>query len=207
MKEKVIMGIIIFLVIVCIIIAVIFGIKYFADFYKEYNYHTVEANLSELDNAEINIDNLNIEFLNSSEEETALGSKIATVKFDTLNDSEIQELNFAYLVYDNNKNILANKNNDVFLPKYFVKKEYNSFDLSKYSLKYSGTSMGLDESYIEKGDRTYNIFTKIIEEYKDEISYPIHIQLFELQYKEVDASYNSKDIKYADDIFEFIINK
>lgn len=127
--------------------------------------------------------------------------------FDTLNDSEIQELNFAYLVYDNNKNILANKNNDIFLPKYFVRKEYNSFDLSKNIYKYSGTSLGLDETYIESGDRIYNIFAKINEEYKDEISYPIHIQLYELQYKEVDASYNSKDIKYTDDIFEFIINK
>ena len=65
----------------------------------------------------------------------------------------------------------------------------------------------MDETYIESGDRIYNIFAKINEEYKDEISYPIHIQLYELQYKEVDASYNSKDIKYTDDIFEFIINK
>ena len=207
MKKEIIRCIIFVLVIVCITIAVIFGIKYFADFFLKYNYHTVEANISELDNAQINIDNLNIKFLNSSEEETALGSKIATVMFDTLNDSEIQELNFAYLVYDNNKNILANKNNDVFLPKYFVRKEYNSFDLSKYICKYSGTSLGLDETYIESGDRIYNIFAKINEEYKDEISYPIHIQLYELQYKEVDASYNSKDIKYTDDIFEFIINK
>ena len=207
MKKEIIRRIIFVLVIVCITIAVIFGIKYFADFFKKYNYHTVEANISELDNAQINIDNLNIKFLNSSEEETALGSKIATVMFDTLNDSEIQELNFAYLVYDNNKNILANKNNDIFLPKYFVRKEYNSFDLSKYIYKYSGTSLGLDETYIESGDRIYNIFAKINEEYKDEISYPIHIQLYELQYKEVDASYNSKDIKYTDDIFEFIINK
>lgn len=207
MKKEIIRSIIFVLVIVCITIAVIFGIKYFADFFKKYNYHTVEANISELDNAQINIDNLNIKFLNSSEEETALGSKIATVMFDTLNDSEIQELNFAYLVYDNNKNILANKNNDIFLPKYFVRKEYNSFDLSKYIYKYSGTSLGLDETYIESGDRIYNIFAKINEEYKDEISYPIHIQLYELQYKEVDASYNSKDIKYTDDIFEFIINK
>lgn len=207
MKKEIIRSIIFVLVIVCITIAVIFGIKYFADFFKKYNYHTVKANISELDNAQINIDNLNIKFLNSSEEETALGSKIATVMFDTLNDSEIQELNFAYLVYDNNKNILANKNNDVFLPKYFVRKEYNSFDLSKYICKYSGTSLGLDETYIESGDRIYNIFAKINEEYKDEISYPIHIQLYELQYKEVDASYNSKDIKYTDDIFEFIINK
>ena len=207
MKKEIIRSIIFVLVIVCITIAVIFGIKYFADFFKKYNYHTVEANISELDNAQINIDNLNIKFLNSSEEETALGSKIATVMFDTLNDSEIQELNFAYLVYDNNKNILANKNNDVFLPKYFVRKEYNSFDLSEYICKYSGTSLGLDETYIESGDRIYNIFAKINEEYKDEISYPIHIQLYELQYKEVDASYNSKDIKYTDDIFEFIINK
>lgn len=207
MKKEIIRSIIFVLVIVCITIAVIFGIKYFADFFKKYNYHTVEANISELDNAQINIDNLNIKFLNSSEEETALGSKIATVMFDTLNDSEIQELNFAYLVYDNNKNILANKNNDIFLPKYFVRKEYNSFDLSKYIYKYSGTSLGLDETYIESGDRIYNIFAKINEEYKDEISYPIHIQLYELQYKEVDTSYNSKDIKYTDDIFEFIINK
>ena len=207
MKKEIIRSIIFVLVIVCITIAVIFGIKYFADFFKKYNYHTVEANISELDNAQINIDNLNIKFLNSSEEETALGSKIATVMFDTLNDSEIQELNFAYLVYDNNKNILANKNNDIFLPKYFVRKEYNSFDLSKYIYKYSGTSLGLDETYIESGDRIYNIIAKINEEYKDEISYPIHIQLYELQYKEVDTSYNSKDIKYTDDIFEFIINK
>ena len=207
MKKEIIRSIIFVLVIVCITIAVIFGIKYFADFFKKYNYHTVEANISELDNAQINIDNLNIKFLNSSEEETALGSKIATVMFDTLNDSEIQELNFAYLVYDNNKNILANKNNDIFLPKYFVRKEYNSFDLSKYIYKYSGTSLGLDETYIESGDRIYNIFAKINEEYKDEISYPIHIQLYDLQYKEVDTSYNSNDIKYTDDIFEFIINK
>ena len=51
--------------------------------------------------------------------------------FNTLNDSEIQELTFAYLVYDNNKNILADRSSGVFLPKYFVKKEYDSFDLSK----------------------------------------------------------------------------
>lgn len=207
MKKEIIRSIIFVLVIVCITIAVIFGIKYFADFFKKYNYHTIEANISELDNAQINIDNLNIKFLNSSEEETALGSKIATVMFDTLNDSEIQELTFAYLVYDNNKNILSDRSSGVFLPKYFVKKEYNSFDVSKYTRQYSSTSLGLDETYIESGDRIYNIFAKINEEYKDEISYPIHIQLYELQYKEVDASYNSKDIKYTDDIFEFIINK
>lgn len=207
MKKEIIRSIIFVLVIVCITIAVIFGIKYFADFFKKYNYHTVEANISELDNAQINIDNLNIKFLNSSEEETALGSKIATVMFNTLNDSEIQELTFAYLVYDNNKNILADRSSGVFLPKYFVKKEYNSFDVSKYTRQYSSTSLGLDETYIETGDRVYNILTKINEEYKDKITYPIHIQLFELQYKEVDASYNSKDIKYTDDIFEFIINK
>ncbi len=207
MKKEIIRSIIFVLVIVCITIAVIFGIKYFADFFKKYNYHTVEANISELDNAQINIDNLNIKFLNSSEEETALGSKIATVMFDTLNDSEIQELNFAYLVYDNNKNILADRSSGVFLPKYFVKKEYNSFDVSKYTRKYSSTSLGLDETYTETGDRVYNIFTKINEEYKDKITYPIHIQLFELQYKEVDASNNSKDVKYTDNVFEFILNK
>lgn len=207
MKKEIIRSIIFVLVIVCITIAVIFGIKYFADFFKKYNYHTVEANISELDNAQINIDNLNIKFLNSSEEETALGSKIATVMFDTLNDSEIQELNFAYLVYDNNKNILADRSSGVFLPKYFVKKEYNSFDVSKYTRQYSSTSLGLDETYIETGDRVYNILTKINEEYKDKITYPIHIQLFELQYKEVDASNNSKDVKYTDNVFEFILNK
>lgn len=207
MKKEIIRSIIFVLVIVCITIAVIFGIKYFADFFKKYNYHTIEANISELDNAQINIDNLNIKFLNSSEEETALGSKIATVMFDTLNDSEIQELNFAYLVYDNNKNILADRSSGVFLPKYFVKKEYNSFDVSKYTRQYSSTSLGLDETYTETGDRVYNIFTKINEEYKDKITYPIHIQLFELQYKEVDASNNSKDVKYTDNVFEFILNK
>ena len=207
MKNEIIRSIIFVLVIVCITIAVIFGIKYFADFFKKYNYHTVEANISELDNAQINIDNLNIKFLNSSEEETALGSKIATVMFDTLNDSEIQELTFAYLVYDNNKNILADRSSGVFLPKYFVKKEYNSFDVSKYTRHYSSTSLGLDETYTETGDRVYNIFTKINEEYKDKITYPIHIQLFELQYKEVDASNNSKDVKYTDNVFEFILNK
>lgn len=207
MKKEIIRSIIFVLVIVCITIAVIFGIKYFADFFKKYNYHTIEANISELDNAQINIDNLNIKFLNSSEEETALGSKIATVMFDTLNDSEIQELTFAYLVYDNNKNILADRSSGVFLPKYFVKKEYNSFDVSKYTRQYSSTSLGLDETYTETGDRVYNIFTKINEEYKDKITYPIHIQLFELQYKEVDASNNSKDVKYTDNVFEFILNK
>lgn len=207
MKKEIIRSIIFVLVIVCITIAVIFGIKYFADFFKKYNYHTVEANISELDNAQINIDNLNIKFLNSSEEETEQGSPIATIMFNTLNDSEIQELTFAYLVYDNNKNILADRSSGVFLPKYFVKKEYNSFDVSKYTRKYSSTSLGLDETYTETGDRVYNIFTKINEEYKDKITYPIHIQLFELQYKEVDASNNSKDVKYTDNVFEFILNK
>lgn len=207
MKKEIIRSIIFVLGIVCITIAVIFGIKYFADFFKKYNYHTVEANISELDNVEINVDNLSIKLLNSSEEETEQGSPIATIMFNTLNDSEIQELTFAYLVYDNNKNILADRSSGVFLPKYFVKKEYNSFDVSKYTRQYSSTSLGLDETYTETGDRVYNIFTKINEEYKDKITYPIHIQLFELQYKEVDASNNSKDVKYTENVFEFILNK
>lgn len=207
MKKETIRNIVIVLVIICIIIAIIFGVNYYADFFKNYNYNTVETNMAELDYVEINVDNLSIKLLNSSEEETEQGSPIATIMFNTLNDSEIQELTFAYLVYDNNKNILADRSSGVFLPKYFVKKEYNSFDVSKYTRHYSSTSLGLDETYTETGDRVYNIFTKINEEYKDKITYPIHIQLYELQYKEVDASYNSKDIKYTDDIFEFIINK
>ena len=127
--------------------------------------------------------------------------------FDTVNENKIQELTFAYLVYDNNKNILANKNNDVFLQKPFVRREYNSFDLTKYICKYSGTSFGLDETYIETGNMIYNIFTKIDDEYKDKISYPIHIQLFELQYKDVNTSNQVENIKYDNDVFEFIINK
>ena len=127
--------------------------------------------------------------------------------FDTVNENKIQELTFAYLVYDNNKNILANKNNDVFLQKPFVRREYNSFDLTKYICKYSGTSFGLDETYIETGNMIYNIFTKIDDEYKDKISYPVHIQLFELQYKDVNTSNQVENIKYDNDVFEFIINK
>ena len=147
---------------ICAIIAIIFSIVYFKDFFKIYEYHTIELNISELNDAQINIDNLNIKFLSSSEEETELGSKIATIMFDTVNENKIQELTFAYLVYDNNKNILANKNNDVFLQKPFVRREYNSFDLTKYICKYSGTSFGLDETYIETGNMIYNIFTKMI---------------------------------------------
>lgn len=207
MKKETIRNIVILLVIICIIIAIVFGVNYYADFFKNYNYNTVETNMAELDNAEINVDNLSIKLLNSSEDETEQGSQIATIMFNTLNDSEIQELTFAYLVYDNNKNILADRSSKVFLPKYFVKKEYNSFDVSKYTRQYSSTSLGLDETYTETGDRVYNIFTKINEEYKDKITYPIHIQVFELQYKEVDASNNSKDVKYTDDVFEFVVNK
>lgn len=192
---------------ICAIIAIIFSIVYFKDFFKIYEYHTIELNISELNDAQINIDNLNIKFLSSSEEETELGSKIATIMFDTVNENKIQELTFAYLVYDNNKNILANKNNDVFLQKPFVRREYNSFDLTKYICKYSGTSFGLDETYIETGNMIYNIFTKIDDEYKDKISYPIHIQLFELQYKDVNTSNQVENIKYDNDVFEFIINK
>lgn len=192
---------------ICAIIAIIFSIVYFKDFFKIYEYHTIELNISELNDAQINIDNLNIKFLGSSEEETELGSKIATIMFDTVNENKIQELTFAYLVYDNNKNILANKNNDVFLQKPFVRREYNSFDLTKYICKYSGTSFGLDETYIETGNMIYNIFTKIDDEYKDKISYPIHIQLFELQYKDVNTSNQVENIKYDNDVFEFIINK
>lgn len=192
---------------ICAIIAIIFSIVYFKDFFKIYEYHTIELNISELNDAQINIDNLNIKFLSSSEEETELGSKIATIMFDTVNENKIQELTFAYLVYDNNKNILANKNNDVFLQKTFVRREYNSFDLTKYICKYSGTSFGLDETYIETGNMIYNIFTKIDDEYKDKISYPIHIQLFELQYKDVNTSNQVENVKYDNDVFEFIINK
>ena len=192
---------------ICAIIAIIFSIVYFKDFFKIYEYHTIELNISELNDAQINIDNLNIKFLSSSEEETELGSKIATIMFDTVNENKIQELTFAYLVSDNNKNILANKNNDVFLQKPFVRREYNSFDLTKYICKYSGTSFGLDETYIETGNMIYNIFTKIDDEYKDKISYPIHIQLFELQYKDVNTSNQVENIKYDNDVFEFIINK
>ena len=192
---------------ICAIIAIIFSIVYFKDFFKIYEYHTIELNISELNDAQINIDNLNIKFLSSSEEETELGSKIATIMFDTVNKNKIQELTFAYLVYDNNKNILANKNNDVFLQKPFVRREYNSFDLTKYICKYSGTSFGLDETYIETGNMIYNIFTKIDDEYKDKISYPVHIQLFELQYKDVNTSNQVENIKYDNDVFEFIINK
>ena len=192
---------------ICAIIAIIFSIVYFKDFFKIYEYHTIELNISELNDAQINIDNLNIKFLGSSEEETELGSKIATIMFDTVNENKIQELTFAYLVYDNNKNILANKNNDVFLQKPFVRREYNSFDLTKYICKYSGTSFGLDETYIETGNMIYNIFTKIDDEYKDKISYPVHIQLFELQYKDVNTSNQVENIKYDNDVFEFIINK
>ena len=192
---------------ICAIIAIIFSIVYFKDFFKIYEYHTIELNISELNDAQINIDNLNIKFLSSSEEETELGSKIATIMFDTVNENKIQELTFAYLVYDNNKNILANKNNDVFLQKPFVRREYNSFDLTKYICKYSGTSFGLDETYIETGNIIYNIFTKIDDEYKDKISYPVHIQLFELQYKDVNTSNQVENIKYDNDVFEFIINK
>lgn len=192
---------------ICAIIAIIFSIVYFKDFFKIYEYHTIELNISELNDAQINIDNLNIKFLGSSEEETELGSKIATIMFDTVNENKIQELTFAYLVYDNNKNILANKNNDVFLQKPFVRREYNSFDLTKYICKYSGTSFGLDETYIETGNMIYNIFTKIDDEYKDKISYPIHIQLFELQYKDVNTSNQVENVKYDNDVFEFIINK
>lgn len=192
---------------ICAIIAIIFSIVYFKDFFKIYEYHTIELNISELNDAQINIDNLNIKFLSSSEEETELGSKIATIMFDTVNENKIQELTFAYLVYDNNKNILANKNNDVFLQKPFVRREYNSFDLTKYICKYSGTSFGLDETYIETGNMIYNIFTKIDDEYKDKISYPVHIQLFELQYKDVNTSNQVENIKYDNDVFEFIINK
>ena len=192
---------------ICAIIAIIFSIVYFKDFFKIYEYHTIELNISELNDAQINIDNLNIKFLSSSEEETELGSKIATIMFDTVNENKIQELTFAYLVYDNNKNILANKNNDVFLQKPFVRREYNSFDLTKYICKYSGTSFGLDETYKETGNMIYNIFTKIDDEYKDKISYPIHIQLFELQYKDVNTSNQVENIKYDNDVFEFIINK
>lgn len=192
---------------ICGIIAIIFSIVYFKDFFKIYEYHTIELNISELNDAQINIDNLNIKFLSSSEEETELGSKIATIMFDTVNENKIQELTFAYLVYDNNKNILANKNNDVFLQKPFVRREYNSFDLTKYICKYSGTSFGLDETYIETGNMIYNIFTKIDDEYKDKISYPVHIQLFELQYKDVNTSNQVENIKYDNDVFEFIINK
>lgn len=192
---------------ICAIIAIIFSIVYFKDFFKIYEYHTIELNISELNDAQINIDNLNIKFLSSSEEETELGSKIATIMFDTVNENKIQELTFAYLVYDNNKNILANKNNDVFLQKPFVRREYNSFDLTKYICKYSGTSFGLDETYIETGNMIYNIFTKIDDEYKDKISYPIHIQLFELQYKDVNTSNQVENVKYDNDVFEFIINK
>ena len=192
---------------ICAIIAIIFSIVYFKDFFKIYEYHTIELNISELNDAQINIDNLNIKFLSSSEEETELGSKIATIMFDTVNENKIQELTFAYLVYENNKNILANKNNDVFLQKPFVRREYNSFDLTKYICKYSGTSFGLDETYIETGNMIYNIFTKIDDEYKDKISYPVHIQLFELQYKDVNTSNQVENIKYDNDVFEFIINK
>lgn len=192
---------------ICAIIAIIFSIVYFKDFFKIYEYHTIELNISELNDAQINIDNLNIKFLSSSEEETELGSKIATIMFDTVNENKIQELTFAYLVYDNNKNILANKNNDVFLQKPFVRREYNSFDLTKYICKYNGTSFGLDETYIETGNMIYNIFTKIDDEYKDKISYPVHIQLFELQYKDVNTSNQVENIKYDNDVFEFIINK
>lgn len=192
---------------ICAIIAIIFSIVYFKDFFKIYEYHTIELNISELNDAQINIDNLNIKFLSSSEEETELGSKIATIMFDTVNENKIQELTFAYLVYDNNKNILANKNNDVFLQKPFVRREYNSFDLTKYICKYSGTSFGLDETYKETGNMIYNIFTKIDDEYKDKISYPVHIQLFELQYKDVNTSNQVENIKYDNDVFEFIINK
>lgn len=192
---------------ICAIIAIIFSIVYFKDFFKIYEYHTIELNISELNDAQINIDNLNIKFLSSSEEETELGSKIATIMFDTVNENKIQELTFAYLVYDNNKNILANKNNDVFLQKPFVRREYNSFDLTKYICKYSGTSFGLDETYKETGNMIYNIFTKIDDEYKDKISYPIHIQLFELQYKDVNTSNQVENVKYDNDVFEFIINK
>ena len=192
---------------ICAIIAIIFSIVYFKDFFKIYEYHTIELTISELNDAQINIDNLNIKFLSSSEEETELGSKIATIMFDTVNENKIQELTFAYLVYDNNKNILANKNNDVFLQKPFVRREYNSFDLTKYICKYSGTSFGLDETYIETGNMIYNIFTKIDDEYKDKISYPVHIQLFELQYKDVNTSNQVENIKYDNDVFEFIINK
>ena len=192
---------------ICAIIAIIFSIVYFKDFFKIYEYHTIELNISELNDAQINIDNLNIKFLSSSEEETELGSKIATIMFDTVNENKIQELTFAYLVYDNNKNILANKNNDVFLQKPFVRREYNSFDLTKYICKYSGTSFGLDETYIETGNMIYNIFTKIDDEYKDKISYPVHIQLFELQYKDVNTSNQVENIKYDNDVLEFIINK
>ena len=192
---------------ICAIIAIIFSIVYFKDFFKIYEYHTIELNISELNDAQINIDNLNIKFLSSSEEETELGSKIATIMFDTVNENKIQELTFAYLVYDNNKNILANKNNDVFLQKPFVRREYNSFDLTKYICKYSGTSFGLDETYIETGNIIYNIFTKIDDEYKDKISYPVQIQLFELQYKDVNTSNQVENIKYDNDVFEFIVNK
>ena len=192
---------------ICAIMAIIFSIIYFKDFFKIYEYDTIELNISELNDAQINIDNLNIKFLSSSEEETELGSKIATIMFDTVNENKIQELTFAYLVYDNNKNILANKNNDVFLQKPFVRREYNSFDLTKYICKYSGTSFGLDETYIETGNMIYNIFTKIDDEYKDKISYPVHIQLFELQYKDVNTSNQVENIKYDNDVFEFIINK
>lgn len=208
MKKEIIRNIVILVLIICIIIAIAFCINYYADFFKSYNYNTVETNMGELDNAEINVDNLSIKLLDSSEEETNMMSPIATIMFNTLNDNEIQELTFAYLVYDNNKNILAERSNKTFLPKYFVKKEYNSLDLSKYNCQYSGTTVELNETkYIEAGDKVYNILTKINEDYKGKIEYPIHIQLFELQYKDVDTSYNSKNIKYTNDVFEFILNK
>ena len=74
MKKETIRNIVILLVIICIIIAIVFGVNYYADFFKNYNYNTVETNMAELDNAEINVDNLSIKLLNSSEDETEQGS-------------------------------------------------------------------------------------------------------------------------------------
>ena len=60
---------------------------------------------------------------------------------------------------------------------------------------------------VDSNKKTYTIISKIDNNYKNEIAYPLHIQIFELNYKEIDGNHNTVQRSYNNDVFEFLVNE
>lgn len=198
-------------ILVIIAFATVKLVMYYKPFFKEYNIHTAKVSASSLENVALNYEDLNIkllEVLNQNSEEKEFGTDLAKIEFSTTNGKNTSELHCGYIIYDNNKNILAIKYNKTFLDKYFVKKEYDSFDLSKINHISGSSSFNVDGVLdVNSNKKTYTISSKIDNNYKNEIAYPLHIQIFELNYKEIDGNHNTVQKSYNNDVFEFLVNE
>ena len=60
---------------------------------------------------------------------------------------------------------------------------------------------------VDSNKKTYTISSNIDNNYKNEIAYPLHIQIFELNYKEIDGNHNTVQRSYNNDVFEFLVNE